>query len=217
MSLNRAGWRHLLTVPFLQLPSRYRREGNPAQCTMQPLTSGCSRRPRQEGRGSPALRTHSPYTVRPLTGEQHSSLPLCRLLQAYQAVAHSSHSRTEIHSWVPVGEARVEEKGREHPRNQGCCSCFPLADLARTDLPVHERAIPTQPLCLWTPPLGAAAHRGASSIGEPAPHWWTGTAPAPVPKALVRRNPGNRLLEPSTLLMRGCRTKSGKAPSTCKI
>ena len=148
MSLNRAGWRHLLTVPFLQLPSRYRREGNPAQCTMQPLTSGCSRRPRQEGRGSPALRTHSPYTVRPLTGEQHSSLPLCRLLQAYQAVAHSSHSRTEIHSWVPVGEARVEEKGREHPRNQGCCSCFPLADLARTDLPVQERAIPTQPLCL---------------------------------------------------------------------
>lgn len=138
----------LPTVSLLPPPPWHTRDQNPAQCTMQPLTSGCSRRPRQEGRGSPALRTHSPYTVRPLTGEQHSSLPLCRLLQAYQAVAHSSHSRTEIHSWVPVGEARVEEKGREHPRNQGCCCCFPLADLARTDLPVHERAIPTQPLCL---------------------------------------------------------------------
>lgn len=88
----------LPTVSLLPPPSWHTRDQNPAQCTMEPLRSGCCRRPKEEGRGSPALRTQSPYHLRPLTEEPRSSLPLCRLLQAYQALAHSSHSRIEIHS-----------------------------------------------------------------------------------------------------------------------
>ena len=76
----------------------------------------------EDGRGLPALRTHSPCTVGPLTGEQSSSLPLCRLLHAYQAVAHSTHSRIEIHSLVPPpgggGDHQGVEGGRQHSRIQ---------------------------------------------------------------------------------------------------
>lgn len=54
--------------------------------------------------------------------EQSSSLPLCRLLHAYQAVAHSWHSKTQIHRLVLMGAARAEEEAREH-QEAGCCSC----------------------------------------------------------------------------------------------
>lgn len=72
----------LPTVSLLPPPPWHKKDQNPVQCTKQPLISSCSRRPREGGRGSPALRTHSPCSVRPLTREQSSSLPLCRLLHA---------------------------------------------------------------------------------------------------------------------------------------
>ena len=52
------------------------------------------------------------------------------------------------------------EEGREHPRNQGCCSCFPRTDLAHTDLPANEKANPTQPPSA-NPSLGSGAEAGA--------------------------------------------------------
>lgn len=109
--------------------------------------------------------------------EQSSSLPLCRLLHAYQAVAHSWHSRIERHSLVPVGAARVGEEGREHPRNQTAVLAPSLTHLARS-LGVQQRRKRSPPsLSLCKHLLWRSAGTREAEAGAVSPHL-TSTPPA---------------------------------------
>lgn len=85
---------------------------------------------------------HSTRELSSLGLGSSSSPPLCRLLHAYQAVEHSSHSRIEMHSLVLVRAVSVKE-GREHPRNQ----------VLVVFLSARPRKITTPRLTLKTPPL----------------------------------------------------------------
>lgn len=85
---------------------------------------------------------HSAHELSSLGQGSSSSPPLCRLLHAYQAEEHSSHSRIEMHSLVLVRAVSVEE-GREHPRNQ----------VLAVFLSAHPQKTTTPRLTLKTPPL----------------------------------------------------------------
>ena len=164
-----------------------------AQSTILHLISWLQQEVQGGCKGPPSPQDpYSPCTVGPLTGEQSSSLPLCRLLHAYQAVAHSTHSRIEIHSLVPVGATKVWEGGRQHPRIQSLLPPW-LAWPTLVHLPLGKGS-PTS-LSLQTPPL---------AIWVKLDLWaWRLTSPpaasmsqslALAPKVLVRRNPGNHLM-----------------------
>lgn len=144
---------------------------------------GSSRRPREDGRGSPALRPQSPCTARPQGSRAHP--PLCRWHHAYQPVAHSSHSGSEIHSLVPGGEGRdCGEEAREHPKIQGCCSCSlrgrlgprggPPPSLAlRVEAELCTQRLPSPPAAWMSqppalPPTVVGRRKLGSSRGGPA-------------------------------------------------
>ena len=122
--------------------------------------------------------------------------------------------------WFLWGRPGWGRRAGSIPGIKAAVLVFPLTALALTDLPANEQVIPTRPLSANTSlsdlgdtgAVGAASHFGPSSIREPTPHrGGAGGAcrtPAPAPK--VRRNLGNRLMEPSTLQMRGQRTRYGK-------
>lgn len=127
----------------------------PAQCTMQPLKSRLQQEAQGGWEGLPSPQAPQSLHCQASAWKQSSSLPLCRLLHAYQAVAHSWHSKTQIHSLVLVGVARAEEEGREHPRNQAAVLAPSLTDLAsQTGLP-RGKGFPTQPLSAVTSVVSA--------------------------------------------------------------
>lgn len=129
--------------------------------------------------------------------------------------------------WFLWGRPGWGRRAGSIPGSKAAVLGFPLTALALTDLPANEQVIPTRPLSANTSlsdlgdtgAVGAASHLGPKSIREPTPHGGGqgGACRTPAPTPKVRRNLGNRLMEPSTLQTSGRRTKCVKARSTHRI
>lgn len=116
---------------------------------MQPLKSRLQQEAQGGWEGLPSPQAPQSLHCQASAWEQSSSLPLCRLLHAYQAVAHSWHSKTQIHSWSLWGQPERRRRA-ESTRNQAAVLAPSLTDLASlTGLP-RGKGSPTQPLSAIT-------------------------------------------------------------------
>lgn len=161
-----------------------------AQCSLwYPV---CSRRPREDGRGCPALRPLSPCTARPLTG---SRAPPCLSADCFMPIRlwHIPGILGLGYTvWLLWGQPG---RGRRAESIPGITLLFLLPPWLTwpplTRLPWGKGSPSSPSLSANTFPgylreteegdVGAASHLNPSSINEPAPCWWRDTSPAWLP------------------------------------